>query len=207
VEGNQKAKRKQSTNKMSNETTDTSGVSSTGLLLLGALIVFPIAFWFFSKRGQASGEDSSATSSASSSSKKKKQPTKKGASTGTTKEKSQETQAKVVTIKEHSREVYSVDVSPDGNYVLTASEDRTLRLWSIASLLQKNPTHIRISTELDHATCCKFSPTLPSKPADNKDTSKPATTSAAPKGIYLVAVAMASSRSIHLYGIKDKVSC
>jgi len=109
-----------------------------------------------------------------------------------------------------AREVFSVDVSPDGNYILTASEDRTLRLWSIASLLQKTPTHIRISTELDHPTCCKFSPTLPSKPtaSDSKDANKAATrvTPAAPKGIYLVAVAMASSRSIHLYGIKDKKS-
>ncbi|XP_071094018.1 transducin beta-like protein 2 [Haliotis cracherodii] len=62
------------------------------------------------------------------------------------------------TLKGHGSPILAFDFSPNGKYVLTCAEDRSLMLWSVKEFLQKEHKFIRGSVELDHATKLAFSP-------------------------------------------------
>ncbi|KAH9525717.1 Transducin beta-like protein 2 [Bulinus truncatus] len=62
------------------------------------------------------------------------------------------------TLKGHSSRIVSLDFSPNGKYLLTASEDRALMLWSVKEFQQKDHKYIRGNVDLDSATNVAFSP-------------------------------------------------
>uniref|UniRef100_A0A2C9KI42 Uncharacterized protein n=1 Tax=Biomphalaria glabrata TaxID=6526 RepID=A0A2C9KI42_BIOGL len=62
------------------------------------------------------------------------------------------------TLKGHSSSIVSLDFSPNGKYLLTASEDRALLLWSVKEFQQKDHKYIRGNVDLDSATHVAFSP-------------------------------------------------
>eukprot|EP00731_Ephydatia_muelleri_P023093 Em0015g676a len=60
--------------------------------------------------------------------------------------------------KGHTEAVVSLDFDSSGKYLASSSEDRTIRLWSMKDLNDKEHKYIRRSVELDHASHIKFSP-------------------------------------------------
>ncbi|CAL1531957.1 unnamed protein product [Lymnaea stagnalis] len=62
------------------------------------------------------------------------------------------------TLKGHSSRIVSLDFSPNGKYLLTASEDRALMLWSVKEFQQKDHKYLRGNVDLDSATQVAFSP-------------------------------------------------
>ncbi|GFR97148.1 transducin beta-like protein 2 [Elysia marginata] len=62
------------------------------------------------------------------------------------------------TLKGHSSRIVSLDFSPNGKYLITASEDRALMLWSVKEFRQKEHKYIRGNVEFDSATHVAFSP-------------------------------------------------
>lgn len=62
------------------------------------------------------------------------------------------------TLKGHSSRIVSLDFSPNGKYLITASEDRALMLWSVKEFRQKEHKYIRGNVEFDSATHVVFSP-------------------------------------------------
>ncbi|KAL8591952.1 hypothetical protein ACOMHN_020430 [Nucella lapillus] len=62
------------------------------------------------------------------------------------------------TLKGHSSRVVSFDFSPNGKYVVSASDDRVMMLWSTKEFSQKEHKFIRMNVELDSVTNIKFSP-------------------------------------------------
>ncbi|XP_059140998.1 transducin beta-like protein 2 [Physella acuta] len=62
------------------------------------------------------------------------------------------------TLKGHSSRIVSIDFSPNGKYMLSASEDRALMLWSVKEFQQKDHKYIRGNVDLDSATHIAFSP-------------------------------------------------
>ncbi|XP_076473005.1 transducin beta-like protein 2 [Babylonia areolata] len=61
-------------------------------------------------------------------------------------------------LKGHSNRVVSLDFSPNGKYLVSASDDRVLMLWSTKEFSQKEHKFIRMNVELDSVTNIKFSP-------------------------------------------------
>ncbi|RUS84826.1 hypothetical protein EGW08_007441, partial [Elysia chlorotica] len=62
------------------------------------------------------------------------------------------------TLKGHSSRIVALDFSPNGKYLITASEDRALMLWSVKEFQQKEHKYIRGNVEFDSATHIAFSP-------------------------------------------------
>ncbi|KAK7499108.1 hypothetical protein BaRGS_00009655, partial [Batillaria attramentaria] len=62
------------------------------------------------------------------------------------------------TLKGHSSRVVSLDFSSNGKYLVTASDDRVMMLWSTREFQQKEHKFIRMNVELDSVTNVKFSP-------------------------------------------------
>eukprot|EP01135_Chromosphaera_perkinsii_P004019 Nk52_evm32s266 gene=Nk52_evmTU32s266 len=60
--------------------------------------------------------------------------------------------------KGHTDEITAVDVSANRKFILTASKDRTVRLWHRSSLFESNKRHIRVNIDFDHAETAAFSP-------------------------------------------------
>lgn len=61
-------------------------------------------------------------------------------------------------LKGHSGHVLSLDFSPNGKYLITASDDRTVLVWSTKEFSQKEHKSVRGNVEYDHASRVKFSP-------------------------------------------------
>lgn len=61
-------------------------------------------------------------------------------------------------LKGHSSPILDFDVSPNGKYVITVAEDRSIMLWSTKEFEQKEHKFIRGNVALDHATRVRFSP-------------------------------------------------
>lgn len=61
-------------------------------------------------------------------------------------------------LKGHSSPILDMDFSPNGKYVITVAEDRSLMLWSTKEFEQREHKFIRGNVDLDHATHVKFSP-------------------------------------------------
>ncbi|XP_052261131.1 transducin beta-like protein 2 isoform X2 [Dreissena polymorpha] len=62
------------------------------------------------------------------------------------------------TLKGHSSPILDMDFSPNGKYVITVAEDRSLMLWSTKEFEQKEHKAIRGNVDLDHGSKVKFSP-------------------------------------------------
>ncbi|BFZ18412.1 hypothetical protein BsWGS_21451 [Bradybaena similaris] len=62
------------------------------------------------------------------------------------------------TLKGHSSRIVALDFSPNGKYMISASEDRALMLWSVKEFQQKDHKYIRGNVDLDSATNVAFSP-------------------------------------------------
>uniref|UniRef100_A0A0B6ZZF9 Uncharacterized protein n=1 Tax=Arion vulgaris TaxID=1028688 RepID=A0A0B6ZZF9_9EUPU len=62
------------------------------------------------------------------------------------------------TLKGHSSRIVALDFSPNGKYMISASEDRALMLWSVKEFQQKDHKYIRGNVDLDSATHIAFSP-------------------------------------------------
>jgi WD40 repeat protein len=60
--------------------------------------------------------------------------------------------------KGHTGAVLSLDFDSTGKYLVSCSEDRTIRLWYMKTLEEKEHKYSRKNVELDHATHIKFSP-------------------------------------------------
>jgi WD40 repeat protein len=60
--------------------------------------------------------------------------------------------------KGHTGAVLSLDFDSTGRYLASCSEDRTIRLWYMKTLEEKEHKYSRKNIELDHATHVKFSP-------------------------------------------------
>ncbi|KAL3858331.1 hypothetical protein ACJMK2_012925 [Sinanodonta woodiana] len=61
-------------------------------------------------------------------------------------------------LKGHSSPILSFDLSPNGKYVITVAEDRSIMLWNTKDFGQKENKFVRGNVELDHATKVKFTP-------------------------------------------------
>lgn len=62
------------------------------------------------------------------------------------------------TLKGHGTRILDMDFSPNGKYVITIAEDRSVLLWSTKEFEQKEHKSVRGNVDLDHATKVKFSP-------------------------------------------------
>eukprot|EP01116_Phalansterium_solitarium_P006066 TRINITY_DN18382_c0_g1_i1.p1 TRINITY_DN18382_c0_g1~~TRINITY_DN18382_c0_g1_i1.p1 ORF type:complete len:424 (-),score=81.58 TRINITY_DN18382_c0_g1_i1:7-1233(-) len=60
-------------------------------------------------------------------------------------------------LKGHTGAITAVAFSPDGRYLVTAAEDRQLKIWHHNTLAEKSPTSIRINVPLDHVSAMEFS--------------------------------------------------
>ncbi|XP_048767458.2 transducin beta-like protein 2 [Ostrea edulis] len=61
-------------------------------------------------------------------------------------------------LKGHSGRILSMDLSPNGKYLITASDDRTVMIWNTKEFSQKEHKSVRGNVEYDHATRVKYSP-------------------------------------------------
>lgn len=61
-------------------------------------------------------------------------------------------------LKGHGANILDMDFSPNGKYVITVAEDRSVLLWSTKEFEQKDHKFVRGNVDLDHATTVKFSP-------------------------------------------------
>uniref|UniRef100_H2YEE1 Anaphase-promoting complex subunit 4 WD40 domain-containing protein n=1 Tax=Ciona savignyi TaxID=51511 RepID=H2YEE1_CIOSA len=62
-----------------------------------------------------------------------------------------------VTLKGHSGKVLGLDVSINGKYMASSSDDRSVRLWSVKDFGAGNKC-VRVNVEFDHARFARFSP-------------------------------------------------
>ena len=51
-----------------------------------------------------------------------------------------------------------MDLSPNGKYLATSSNDRTVYLWQTKQFESKDVRSVRANVDLDHGTNVKFSP-------------------------------------------------
>lgn len=61
-------------------------------------------------------------------------------------------------LKGHSSPVLGFDFSPNGKYLISTAEDRSVMLWSTKEFGKKDHKFIRGNIELDHGTRVKYSP-------------------------------------------------
>ncbi|XP_026527445.1 transducin beta-like protein 2 isoform X2 [Notechis scutatus] len=61
-------------------------------------------------------------------------------------------------LKGHSGNVTCLDFSNNGKYLASCSDDRTVRIWSIKDILEREHRYMRVNVELDHATLVRFFP-------------------------------------------------
>lgn len=61
-------------------------------------------------------------------------------------------------LKGHTRNVVDMDFDINGKFVVTASEDRSVRLWTTKTLLDKEHKSFRTNFDFDSPTKVKFSP-------------------------------------------------
>ncbi|KAK2166184.1 hypothetical protein LSH36_41g13139 [Paralvinella palmiformis] len=61
-------------------------------------------------------------------------------------------------LKSHSGPVLGLDFSPNGKYLASCSEDRSVLIWHVKDFAKKEHKSIRSNIELDHATRVRFSP-------------------------------------------------
>ncbi|XP_077995758.1 transducin beta-like protein 2 [Glandiceps talaboti] len=62
------------------------------------------------------------------------------------------------TLKAHGDSIVDIDFSINGKYLASASEDRTVRVWSVKEFKEKEHKCLRGNVEFDSATKVKFSP-------------------------------------------------
>lgn len=63
----------------------------------------------------------------------------------------------LTTLKGHAGNARALDFSINGKYMVSASDDRTLRLWSVKEFGSGNKC-VRVNVELDHGKLVRFSP-------------------------------------------------
>lgn len=61
------------------------------------------------------------------------------------------------TFQGHSGNILALDFSINGKYMVSVSDDRTLRLWSVKDFATGNKC-VRVNVELDHGNFVRFSP-------------------------------------------------
>ncbi|KAK5641744.1 hypothetical protein RI129_010291 [Pyrocoelia pectoralis] len=64
----------------------------------------------------------------------------------------------LTSLKGHTSEVLDMDFSSNGKYLASCAEDRTVLLWDVKDLQQKDHKSLRINIEFDYATFVKWSP-------------------------------------------------
>lgn len=64
----------------------------------------------------------------------------------------------ITSLRTHSSNVLAVNFSPNGKYLASCSEDRSIYIWYVKEFVQKELRHVRVNVEFDHATKLKFSP-------------------------------------------------
>jgi len=64
----------------------------------------------------------------------------------------------VTNLKGQGGEIVSMDLSPNGKFLATCSNDRTVYLWQTKQFESKDVRSVRANVELDHGTHVKFSP-------------------------------------------------
>lgn len=62
------------------------------------------------------------------------------------------------TLRSHNGHVLGIDFSPNGKYLATCSQDRTILVWNVKEFNKKEHKSMRANVELDHATKVRFSP-------------------------------------------------
>lgn len=62
------------------------------------------------------------------------------------------------TLRSHSGSVLGIDFSPNGKYLASCSEDRTILVWNVKEFNKREHKSFRANVELDHATKVRFSP-------------------------------------------------
>jgi len=61
-------------------------------------------------------------------------------------------------LKGQNGEIVAMDLSPNGKYLATCSDDRTVFIWLTKQFETKEKRSVRATVELDHGTKIKFSP-------------------------------------------------
>uniref|UniRef100_A0A1Y1MZI9 Uncharacterized protein n=2 Tax=Photinus pyralis TaxID=7054 RepID=A0A1Y1MZI9_PHOPY len=64
----------------------------------------------------------------------------------------------LTSLKGHTSEVLDMDFSSNGKYLASCADDRTVLLWDVKDLHQKDHKSLRINVEFDYATFVKWSP-------------------------------------------------
>ncbi|WAR01716.1 TBL2-like protein [Mya arenaria] len=128
---------------------------------VGAIVLLIMLFFTMGRKSQTEEKEESEDETKTSKKEKQQPTTKKTKSVARTKGKD-----RVVfshewlagSLKGHSSRILDMDFSPNGKYVITVAEDRSVMLWSTKEFEQKEHKFIRGNVDLDHATRVKFSP-------------------------------------------------
>lgn len=64
----------------------------------------------------------------------------------------------LASLKGHVATVTGIDLSSNGKFVASCSEDRTVRLWNVKDFASKEHKYTRCNVEFDYPTCISFSP-------------------------------------------------
>ena len=56
----------------------------------------------------------------------------------------------------HTAAISDLQITPNSKYLASSSEDRSVRLWKLAEILDEHPTTIRVPVEYDYASHVSF---------------------------------------------------
>ncbi|XP_060574633.1 transducin beta-like protein 2 [Ruditapes philippinarum] len=129
---------------------------------VGAVVLLIMLFFTMSRKTTENEEKEEDKNDSKPANKQEKQANKKVKPAGKTKVKSQQSTFAhkwlASSLKGHGARILDMDFSPNGKYVITVAEDRSILMWSTKEFEQKEHKSIRGNVDLDHATRVKFSP-------------------------------------------------